>query len=152
MTYSDQFMLELARLHGTASTCPKAQVGAVILKRGGVAMDDMVYGWNGAPVGVPTCREEGCVVVPATEHTREHSRHLHAEARAIAHAACRGIPTDFATIYITHAPCLDCAKLILDAGFWSVVIPEPSYQWEESVGLFLHSGGMNVRRITEVNV
>ena len=60
---------------------------------------------------------------------------LHAEARAIANAAKRGIRTEAARIYVTHAPCLNCANLIIAAGLDTVYVPRDSTnaeKWLES--------------------
>lgn len=146
----DRAAMSHAAFHASRSTCPQAAVGAVILRRGFSAANGMIYGWNGSPDGVPTCREAGCVLIPATETSREYSRHLHAEARAIGHAAKAGRSIDGATIYVTLAPCLDCARLIGVAGISRVVIPQDtSDEWAATIGAYLHQAGVAVDFVNE---
>jgi len=72
-------------------------------------------GYNGAPKGIQHCSEIGCDVVgvPPDDHCR---RAIHAEENAIAFAARYGISVDAGTIYCTHAPCYNCAHLIVASG------------------------------------
>jgi dCMP deaminase len=133
--------LEHAHFHAARSTCPKAKVGCLIVSPD---LKRTVYGWNGAPAGVATCHEAGCVLIPATEASREYSRHLHAEARAIAHAALDGLATRGATLYVTIPPCLDCARLICVAGIALIVTTDLTDEWFDAIGAYLDAGGVKI--------
>ncbi len=76
----------------------------------------------------------------------------HAEASAISHAARVGIPTKDCRIYVTHWPCAECSKLIIQAGIKEVIAPKPSDElyerWKESMdaGLTMfREAGINAR-------
>lgn len=111
----DSVNMAMARAVSQRSTCNRAQVGAVIVRNGRV----ISTGYGGAPSGLPHCDEVGCL-----EKDGHCVRTSHAEAGAIAFAARHGIPTEGATMYVTHRPCLACAKLIINAGIREVVYEE----------------------------
>lgn len=92
------------------STCPRLHVGAVVVKNRHV----VATGYNGAPRGLPHCDEVGCEIV--NNHC---IRTVHAEANALIQAGFDR--TNGATLYVTHAPCYECAKLIINAGISRVV-------------------------------
>jgi dCMP deaminase len=94
------------------STCLRAQIGALIVKDKRI----LTTGYNGAPKGLPHCLDEGCEMVNG--HC---VRTLHAEQNAILQAALYGVPLDGGTVYITHQPCHNCAKMIINAGLVRVV-------------------------------
>lgn len=104
----DQYMLDLARVVATRSTCSRLSVGAV-LSRGGRVLST---GYNGAPSGQQHCRhfdDEPCRVA------------VHAEVNAIVQAARHGVATEGADLFLTHSPCLGCSGLLLNAGVVRVV-------------------------------
>ena len=94
------------------STCNRAQVGAIIVRDRRI----LTTGYNGSPRGLPHCTEEECLV--GGGHC---VRTLHAEQNAIIQAALHGVSTSGGTIYVTHQPCLICAKMIINAGIVCVV-------------------------------
>jgi dCMP deaminase len=94
------------------STCPRAAVGAVIVRDKRI----LTTGYNGAPAGLPHCTEVGCLMVNG--HC---VRTLHAEQNAIIQGALHGVDVSGSTIYVTHQPCLVCAKMIINAGIERVV-------------------------------
>lgn len=96
----------------TRSTCDRAQVGAIIVKDRRI----LTTGYNGAPAGLPHCDEVGHLMVDG--HC---VRTLHAEQNAILQAALHGVSVAGGTIYVTHQPCLTCAKMIINAGLVRVV-------------------------------
>ena len=116
--------MEMADLAATRSTCLRRNVGAVIVKdRRAIAT-----GYNGAPQGVKHCDEiGGCLrqqlKVPSGQR-HEICRALHAEQNAIIQAAAMGHAIEDSTIYITHKPCVICAKMIINAGIKRIVIKE----------------------------
>ncbi len=80
------------------STCPRAAVGAVIVRDKRI----LTTGYNGSPAGLPHCTEVGCLMV--NDHC---VRTLHAEQNAIIQGALHGVDVSDSTIYVTHQPCLD---------------------------------------------
>jgi dCMP deaminase len=110
-TWDDYFMgiaLEVAR----RSTCDRARVGAIIVKDRRI----LTTGYNGSPAGLPHCDEIGHLMVAG--HC---VRTLHAEQNAIIQAALHGVGVAGGTMYVTHQPCLTCAKMIINAGIRRVV-------------------------------
>lgn len=107
----DELLGNIARRVARRSTCLRLSVGAVLARDGRI----ISMGYNGAPAGLPHCKPETCGPDEVCERT------VHAEANAIAFAAKTGIETDGATLYTTHSPCNECAKLIINAGIKRVV-------------------------------
>jgi len=105
--WNDYFM-DIAELTAKRSSVPTTQVGAVLVydKR------TIAQGYNGYPAGHPHWRVVG----------RDKDKEVHAEANAIAWAARRGTPTEGCTLYTTMMPCMDCAKLIIQAGIVEVIV------------------------------
>ena len=118
----DEYFMQMAELTAKRSTCLRRQVGAVIVKDKHI----IATGYNGAPKGLPHCEElGGClrekIGVPSGER-HELCRALHAEQNAIIQAATLAQSIEGATIYVTHQPCIICAKMIINAGIQRVVI------------------------------
>lgn len=111
----DELLGNIAQLVAKRSTCLRGSVGAVLAFDGRIVS----MGYNGAPAGMPHCDETNC------EQPGGCKRTVHAEANTIAFAAKSGIATQGATMYCTHSPCNDCAKLIINAGIVRVMY------WEE---------------------
>ena len=112
------WLMSLALLVSKRSTCSRRQVGALAEKDGRV----LVTGYNGAPSGFPHCIDRGGCRLDEGGGCLDA---VHAEANLIAFAAKHGISLEGATVYTTCAPCLDCAKLLVNAGIRKVVY------WEE---------------------
>lgn len=110
----DEMLMEIALVVKQRSTCLRRQVGAVL------AIDGRVIstGYCGAPAGVAHCNSETCG--PSSPCTRT----IHAEANAVAFAARHGVASEGAVLYATASPCIDCAKLIINAGVIRVVYRE----------------------------
>lgn len=110
------YFLSLAKLVSTRSTCPRAQVGAVIVRDKRI----ISTGYNGAAPGEPHCTEIGCLMVDG--HCL---RAIHAETNAIAQAARFGISVEGAMLYLYDSrhrpPCSKCRQLILASGIVGVV-------------------------------
>ncbi len=104
--------MEVARTVATRATCPRASVGAVIVREHRI----LTTGYNGAPRGVAHCSEIGCEMVSG--HC---VRSTHAEANAVVQGALHGVGLDGATAYCTHQPCVNCAKLLISAGIVRIV-------------------------------
>jgi dCMP deaminase len=108
--------MEAARLYARRSSCRRAHVGAVAVREGRI----VAAGYNGAPASQPDCYEADCIMLDS--HC---VRAVHAEANLIAWSARTGTPLLGTELYCTHAPCISCAKLILNAGVLFVT-------WENS--------------------
>jgi len=122
----DKLMIETAVNISKFSTCSRVQVGAVL------SVDDRIIatGFNGTPKGLDHCttifpkeirRGEDYSIV---HHDFSTKNEIHAEQNLISFCAKNGIKTDGATIYITHSPCIHCAKLIIASGIKRVVYNE----------------------------
>lgn len=126
----DQMMLGMAEYVAMRGSCTKLQVGAVI------ARDHRCIstGYNGAPAGVAHCSH---TLAEDARITCERS--VHAEANAVAYAARYGVSTEGCTLYVTHQPCINCAKLIINAGIRRVVYRFP-YRLTEGIELMREVG------------
>lgn len=101
--------LRMAEIWAENSYCVRRQVGALIVKDKMIISD----GYNGTPVGFENvCEDEDGVTKPYV---------LHAEANAITKIAKSNNNSDGATLYVTASPCIECAKLIIQAGIKRVV-------------------------------
>ena len=108
-------------------------------------------GYNGAPMGLAHCEEKGGCLrqqlgVPSGQR-HELCRALHAEQNAIIQAASMGHAIEGGTIYITHQPCVICAKMIVNAGIKRIVVKE-GYPDELAVEI-LNEAGLKVEKIGE---
>ena len=143
----DEYFMQMAELTAQRSTCLRRQVGAIIVRENHL----IATGYNGAPGGLPPCEElGGCLreklEIPSGER-HELCRALHAEQNAIIQAATLGQSIEGATIYITHQPCIICAKMIINAGISRIVIRR-GYPDEMSRGM-LREAGLKVELIGE---
>ena len=103
----DQYFMAQSVLLSMRSTCSRLAVGATIVRDKRI----IAGGYNGSVSGDVHCIDEGCYVVDG--HC---VRTIHAEMNAILQCAKFGVPTENAEIYVTHFPCLQCTKMILQAG------------------------------------
>lgn len=105
----DKRYLEMALIWARNSYCQRRQVGALIVK-GRMIISD---GYNGTPAGFENvCEDENNVTKPYV---------LHAEANAITKVARSNNSSEDATLYVTSSPCMECSKLIIQAGITRVV-------------------------------
>lgn len=126
----DEYFMGIARQVARRATCDRAQVGAIIVKERRI----LTTGYNGAPAGLPHCDDVGHLMVDG--HCL---RTLHAEQNAIIQAALHGVSVRGGTIYVTHQPCLTCAKMIINAGIVRVVYAG-DYLDENSVAFLAQAG------------
>ena len=125
--------LKMARIWAENSYCKRRQVGALIVKDKMIISD----GYNGTPSGFENvCEDENNVTKPYV---------LHAEANAITKIARSSNNSDGATLYVTAAPCIECAKLIIQAGISRVIYSE-EYRIEDGINL-LRRAGIEVKYI-----
>ncbi len=120
----DEYFMQMAELTAKRSTCLRRQVGAVIVRDRHI----IATGYNGAPRGLKHCDERGGCLrqqlgVPSGQR-HELCRALHAEQNAIIQAATLGQSIEDGTIYVTHQPCVICAKMIINAGIKRIVVRE----------------------------
>jgi dCMP deaminase len=114
--------LRMAKIWAENSYCTRRQVGALIVKNKMIISD----GYNGTPSGFPNiCEGEDGLTLPYV---------LHAEANAITKIARSGNNSDGATLYVTDAPCIECAKLIIQSGIKRVVYAR-SYRLTDGIEL-----------------
>jgi dCMP deaminase len=150
----DSVLMDTAHVFASRSTCSRAQVGAVIARNGRI----IVTGYNGAPSGLPhcdhtcTCPKESTVAAPWVQrpeggfHRPEGCPEVdpcttatHAEANAVAFAARFGVATNDADLYVTMAPCLACARIIINAGL-VLVRYDAAYRDMSGVELLIQAG------------
>ncbi len=132
----DERYLRMARIWAENSYCKRRQVGALIVKDKSIISD----GYNGTPSGFENLCED--------ENDRTKPYVLHAEANAITKVAKSGNSSDGATLYVTASPCIECAKLIIQAGIVRVVYSE-LYRCYDGIEL-LEKAGVKVDLI-EIN-
>ena len=123
----DQRYLDMARIWAQNSYCQRRQVGALVVKNGMIISD----GYNGTPSGFENiCADDNGITKPYV---------LHAEANAITKLARSSNNSDGSTIYITASPCIECAKLIIQAGIKRVVYGE-KYRLTDGIELLERAG------------
>ncbi len=127
--------MEIARTVATRATCPRAGVGAVLVRKHRI----LTTGYNGAPRGVPHCLDAGCTMVDG--HCL---RATHAEANAIVQGALHGVSLEGATAYCTHEPCAGCSKLLISAGVVRIVYRD-AYP-DEVAAMLLREAGVTAEQ------
>lgn len=108
----DSYFLKIAYAVSERSTCDRAFVGCVLVREKRI----LTTGFNGSPTGQEHCDEAGHLMVDG--HC---IRTIHAETNAIIQAALHGISTKGATCYVTHRPCINCTKALINAGIIRIV-------------------------------
>ena len=123
----DRAYLEMAEVWSRNSYCKRRKVGALLVKDRTIISD----GYNGTPSGFENiCEDENNVTKAYV---------LHAEANAITKLARSSNNSDGSTLYVTAAPCIECAKLIIQAGIKRVVYGE-KYRLEDGINLLKRAG------------
>ena len=110
----DEYFLKIATVVAERSTCRRHHVGAVAVRDKHI----LATGYNGAAAGIKDCLELGCLrdeqgIASGTRH--EICRGIHAEQNVIIQASLHGVSLEGATIYVTHSPCILCAKMLVNA-------------------------------------
>ena len=127
MTKFDEKYIRMAEIWAENSYCKRRQVGALLVKDRMIISD----GYNGTPSGFENvCEDENDVTKPYV---------LHAEANAISKVAKSGNSSDGATLYVTASPCIECAKLIIQAGIKRVVYKD-EYRLTDGIDLLRRAG------------
>ena len=136
MNKFDDKYLQMAAVWAKNSYCKRRQVGALLVKDKMIISD----GYNGTPSGFPNvCEGDDGLTLPCV---------LHAEANAITKIARSGNNSDGATLYVTDAPCIECAKLIIQAGIVRVVYAR-SYRLTDGIDL-LRQAGIEVEQVAGI--
>jgi dCMP deaminase len=136
-----QLYMDWARRCSKLSHAQRLQVGAVIVK------DDSVisYGYNGMPAGWDNNCEDVIQHSDDTTSLKTKPEVLHAESNAIAKLARSNNSGVDADIFITHSPCLDCAKLIYQSGIKRVFY---GHAYRDEAGInFLKTSNIQVEQI-----
>ncbi len=123
----DKSYIEMAHVWAKNSYCRRRQVGALIVKDRMIISD----GYNGTPSGFENvCEDE-------TGKTKQYV--LHAEANAITKVAKSNNSSEGATLYVTDSPCIECSKLIIQAGI-SRVVYDREYRITDGLDLLRRAG------------
>jgi len=132
----DERYLRMALIWAENSYCKRRQVGALLVKSKMIISD----WYNGTPSGFENnCEDENNKTKPYV---------LHAEANAITKVAKSNNSSEGATLYVTSSPCLECSKLIIQAGIHRVVFSEP-YHMNDGIELLERAGIEVVKVIIE---
>ena len=130
----DKYYIKVAQVCAKNSYAIKLKVGAIIVKDNQIISD----GFNGTPSGF----ENKCETFNIDGDLCTFPYVLHAESNAILKCAKYGKSTKDSTLYITHAPCIDCAKLIIQAGIIRIVYLED----------YKNSDGINLLKKVDIKV
>ena len=132
-TKFDDKYIQMASIWARNSYCKRRQVGALLVKDRMIISD----GYNGTPSGFENvCEDDNNVTKPYV---------LHAEANAISKIARSGNNSLGATLYVTASPCVECAKLIIQAGIKRVVYRD-EYRLTDGIDL-LRKAGVEIEKI-----
>lgn len=123
----DQYFMGQARLVALRSTCTRLMVGAVIVRENRI----IASGYNGSVADGDHCIDNGCYIVDG--HC---VRTVHAEANALLQCAKFGVATNDTDLYVTHFPCLQCCKQIIQSGIKRVYYEADYRNHELAIKLF----------------
>lgn len=120
--------MKITEMVASRSTCDRAMVGCVLVNR-----DHRIVstGYNGSVSGNPHCDDVG--------HTMRDGHciaTIHAEMNAILYCAKEGIPTKGTICYVTHFPCLNCTKALIQAGICEIIYKDDYRVDDYAVELF----------------
>lgn len=167
-----KYFMDMAELTAALSYAKRLKVGTVIAKGNqiiGTGYNGMPTGWENTCEDIEWCSaggwlspdeiaatwpHEGTYIDSGGNEITERYRLktkpevLHSESNAIAKLASSTESSLGATLFCTHAPCIDCAKLIYQAGITTVYYKE-TYRSEDGLS-FLRKSGINVNRYSEL--
>ena len=148
----DETFIEIAESFAAHSSCVKRKVGAILVKD----LRIISTGYNGTPSGLVNCDEvfkDGSLVghllngTEITHHEFSERFEIHAEQNCLLTAAKNGISVKDCSLYITTAPCVNCAKIIIAAGIKKVIYKEI---YKNNFGiLLLEEAGIECRKLGE---
>ena len=126
----DEYFISIAFLISSRSPSNRLKVGSVIVKDNRI----ISAGYNGYPAGTPH--------VSIVRNNHEQNA-IHSEQNAVSDAAKRGVSINNSTIYVTHFPCINCAKTIISSGIKNVKYKE-EYKHDNLVDELFKISGVNV--------
>ena len=132
----DQYFMAQSHLLSLRSTCTRLEVGATIVRDKRI----IAGGYNGSVTGSVHCTDEGCYVIDG--HC---VRTVHEEANALSQCAKFGVPTEGADVYVTHFPCLQCTKQLIQSGIRTVYYAEDYHNHPYAMELFTEAGVKTVK-------
>ena len=135
----DAYFMKIAEDVALRSTCDRAWVGAVMVRERHI----ISTGYNGSPAGLPHCDDVGHLMVDG--HC---VRTVHAEVNAIIQAAVFGQATREAECYVTHFPCLNCSKMLINARI-SRLVYKNDYRVDPIALAFFQQAGVEVVALAE---
>lgn len=144
----DKRFMDLAENIAGWSSCCRRQVGAIIVKDRRI----VATGYNGAPEGILNCVDRKCCIreeknIPSGTHA-ELCYSVHAEQNAVCQAARLGVSVKDGTIYVTHQPCIICAKILINAGIKRIVY---KYGYPDQLSLeILKEAGVQLENYKEL--
>ncbi len=133
----DQYFMKIAEDVAVRSTCDRAAVGAVFVKEKHI----ISTGYNGSPAGLEHCDDIGHLMVDG--HC---VRTVHAEVNAIIQAAVFGLATKDAICYVTHFPCLNCTKTLINARIKKLIYKN-AYRIDPIAQDFFKTAGVELVRL-----
>lgn len=133
----DDYFINISMAVAQRSTCERAHVGAVLVKDKRI----LTTGFNGSPSGQGHCDDIGHLMVDG--HC---VRTIHAETNAIIQAALHGVSTRGAICYVTHFPCINCTKILINAGVSQVVYLN-NYRTDENALHFFEQANIKLTKI-----
>jgi dCMP deaminase len=142
----DQYFMDIAKVTAARSNCLKRKVAALIVRDKRI----ISTGYNGTPRGTRNCNEGGCPrcnSLAASGTSLADCLCSHGEENAIVQAAYHGVHLTNSTIYSTFAPCLLCAKMIINSGI-SEVVYNKDYPLNDSAFNLFKEAGVQVRKLS----
>lgn len=127
----DQYFMAQSHLLALRSTCTRLMVGATVVRDKRI----IAGGYNGSVSGETHCIDKGCYMIDG--HC---VRTIHAEANALLQCAKFGVPTDGAEMYVTHFPCLQCSKQIIQSGIKALYYESDYKNHPYAIELFENAG------------
>src|SRR5699024_2185824 len=139
-----QYFLAQAKVVSLRSTCTRLEVGAILVRNNRI----IASGYNGSVDDSSHCIDDGCLVV--NNHC---VRTVHAEMNALIQCARFGVATEGTELYVTHFPCLQCAKHIVQAGIGKIYY-ETDYRNDEIAIQLFEEANIAVEQVplTDVTV
>ncbi|MCR8850661.1 ComE operon protein 2 [Rossellomorea sp. SC111] len=132
-----QYFMAQSQLLALRSTCTRLAVGATIVRDKRI----IAGGYNGSIAGGDHCIDEGCYVID--NHC---VRTIHAEMNALLQCSKFGVGTEKADIYVTHFPCLQCCKALIQAGIQTVYYAKDYKNHPYALELF-EKAGVHVEKV-----
>jgi len=129
----DEYFSCIALLISSRSPSERLKVGSVIVKDNRI----ISAGYNGFPSGVPH------ISIMRDSHEQNT---IHAEQNAIADAARRGVSIQESTIYVTHRPCINCAKFIISSGITKIKYLA-DYRNDDLVDQLLNASNISIEKV-----